>query len=71
MKENLNKERWKEKAQRFSPVEINTSDNGKMIYSTVLVFSVASKIKLKDKVNGKMVKDTAGLLHLSQLTSQN
>lgn len=70
MKESLKTEKQKEKDQKYFQMEIDTLVNGKMIYSMEVEYTLISKIKQKDKENGKMVKDIAGQHLLNRLIFQ-
>jgi hypothetical protein len=62
LKEILNSGKCMEKEQNILLMVINILGNGKTINNMVLVYFLTKKIKQKDKENGKMEKDIAGLI---------
>jgi len=45
-------EKWKEEAPKYGLAAINSSVIGRMMFNMVLVYSIISKTKQKDKENG-------------------
>ena len=62
-------EKWKEEAPNNGLAAINSSVIGRMMFSMVLVYSIISKTKQKDKENGDQARDTVGYHHPNQLMS--
>ena len=67
MKVSSEMERWKEKEQSSLQTETNILDSLRTIKCMDMECGSASKIKQKDKVNGKTAKDTTGSVTLNKV----
>ena len=67
MKVSSEMERWKEKEQSSLQTETNILDSLRTIKCMDMEYGSASKIRQKDKVNGKTAKDTTGSVTLNKV----